>query len=83
MADMNKVIDFCTMANDRRAHGCAVNAVMRADFDIILEDDIADLRHFRMYAFMRCEAEAVRADDSRAVDDAAFADTAVLADRRT
>ena len=54
---------------------------MRADLDVIFEDDVADLRHLRMNAARRREAEAVGADDRVRMEHATFADAAALAHR--
>ena len=82
VTDVHEIVDLRAVADDRRAHRRAVDAVMRADLDIVLEHDVADLRHLRMHAVLRRETETVRADDGRAVDDAALADAAMLAHGR-
>ena len=56
------------------AERAAVNGDVRADFDVVADDDAADLRHLAMHALVLHVTEAVRADDRAGMDAHAAAD---------
>ena len=78
MTDMHEIIDLRALPNDRSPHSSAINAVMSTDLNIILQDNISDLWYLRMHTILRREAEAIRADNRRAVNYAALANMTVL-----
>src|ERR1043166_3281233 len=45
MGDLHEVIDLGTFADDSRTEGAAIDGDIGADFNIIMNDHIANLRH--------------------------------------
>src|SRR6185437_2253611 len=80
MADLDQVVDLAALANDRVANGAAVDGGTGADFDIVLNNDAADLRDLQMAAAAHHEAEAVLPDLAARMDDDAIADQRVADD---
>src|SRR5579872_677638 len=74
VGDLHQIVDFRPLADDRVAIGAAVDRRAGADLDIVLNDDAADLRHFRVAARPHGEAESVLADMDAGMDDDAVAD---------
>jgi hypothetical protein len=72
--DLHQIVYFCAASDDRRAERAAVHRHVRADFHVIADDDIANLRHLPMKTAVEHVAEAVRADDRAGVDADAPAD---------
>ena len=67
---------FVPCADDGGAERAAVNGGVGADLDIVVDDHIADLKHFAMPALVEHVAVTVRADDRAGVDGDAMADLA-------
>ena len=78
MADLHQVVDFRAAADDRGAHGRAVDRHVGADLDVILDDDPADLGDLAMARPVEDVAEAVGPQDGPGVDDDPAADLDVL-----
>ena len=74
VADLHKVIDFRSFADDRVAVGAAVDGRAGADLDVVLNDHAPDLRHFHVALRTEGEAEPVLPDVDAGVDDDAVAD---------
>src|SRR5271166_550233 len=74
VADLNEIVDLRALADHRVAVGAPVDGHARADFDVVLNDDPADLRHLEMPARPQSEAEPVLADVRAGMDDDAVAD---------
>ena len=72
--DLNEVINLRAFADDGRSEGAAIDCHVRADLHVVVDDDVADLRHLAVFAFIEDVAEAVRADDCAGVDTHAVAD---------
>ena len=52
MGYLTEVVYLDTFMDDGRLHGCTVDAGVGADFDIVLDDDIAYLVHFYPVALL-------------------------------
>ena len=50
VSDLHEIIDLGAFADDRVAVGAAINRRVRADFNVVLDDDPADLRNFQVTA---------------------------------
>jgi len=50
VADLDKVIYFAAAANNRRPEGAPINCYVCADFDVVADDNIADLGHLAVKA---------------------------------
>ena len=74
VGDMDQVVDFRALADDGGAERAAVNGGIGADLDIVVDDDVAELKHFPVAALVEHIAEAVRADDRAGVDGDAMAE---------
>ena len=66
--DLHEIINFRALADHRVAQGAPVDGGIGADFDIVLDDHSADLRHFQMARLAHGEAEAVLADGRAGMD---------------
>ena len=71
--DLDQVINFRPFADDCRLECPAINRHVRADFDVVADDDVADLRHLTMRAAIEHVAEAVRANYRSGVNPHALA----------
>ena len=70
MANLNKVVELNTRADDCRVGLSAVNASVCTELDIILYYDITQLRNLSECAIcLGCEAEAVSTNNDTCVDD--------------
>src|SRR5690606_13321802 len=67
VGDLHKVVYFRALANHRAAETRAVEGAVGADLDVVLDDDISDLRDFLVPALDKLVAETVRADDHAGV----------------
>ena len=74
---MNKIIDFRALTDDGRSQRAAINGRVRADFHVVLDDHMADLRHFAMAAFIKNVTVAIRANDRASVNGDALPDLAL------
>ena len=77
MGDLDEVIDFRALANDRVARRATIDRRIGADLHVILDNDATDLRHFQMAAPPRSEAETVLPDRGAGMNDHAIADQSV------
>ena len=71
---MDEVVDLRAFANDGGAERAAVNGGIGADLDVVVDDDIAELKHFPVAALVQHVTEAVRADDGAGMDGDAMAE---------
>src|SRR3982751_6106824 len=78
MGDLHQIVDLGPLTDDRIRHGAAIDGRVRADFDIVLNDNAADLRHTLRAFGAADKAEAVLADPGAAMNDDAVADQRVL-----
>ena len=60
--DLDEIVDFRTVADKRFVETGAVNAGVRAYFDIVLQNDFPRLRNFDVHAVYKLVTEAVRAE---------------------
>ena len=81
MANMDKVIDFGSLADDRTVNGSTVNTSIAADFDIIANDDVPRLKDLGMLSFARDIAKAITADDTASLEDDPVTDDTVFTNR--
>ena len=72
--DLDQIINFRAFADDRVLKGAPVDGRIGADFDVVLDDHPADLRHLQVPAGAHGEAEAVLADAHARMDDDPVAD---------
>ena len=79
--DLDEVIDLRALADNGRPERAAINRHVGAEFHIVANDHVADLRHLAMDAVIEHVAEAVRADDGAGVDAHAIADLGVGIER--
>ena len=79
VADLDQVVEFHAPADDRRVGLGPVDAGVGADFHVVFDDDVAQLRNLVEAACgIGNEAEAVGADHRTRMQDAAAADHAPL-----
>ena len=76
MRDVHQVVNLRALADDGGPEGAAINGGVRADFHVVVNDDVADLKHLAMAALVEHIAVAVRADDRAGVDGNAMPDLA-------
>src|SRR5262245_27201345 len=74
VADLNQVVDFGALADDRRAKCTAVHADVGTDFDVVADDYVPDLRDLTMDAGVLDVAEAIRANYRAGMNADALAD---------
>jgi len=79
--DVNQVIELDSIGYGSDTQGRAIDAAVRADFDIVADVDGADLREFFVMVSSERKAEAVRADDRSGVDDDTSADAHAVIER--
>src|SRR5215471_13050008 len=77
VADLYKVVDLGTLTYHGVAVGAAINRAAGSDFDIILDDDAADLRHLRVSVSARHIAKTVLAETTPWMNDHPVADQAI------
>ena len=75
VADVNEIIDFCALADASFVEGSAVDGRVGSDFDVVFEDETADLRGLLVASCLRVAdvAEAFTAEDGSGLDDDAIA----------
>src|SRR5438067_231322 len=66
--DLHQVIYFRAFSDGGRPEGAAVNGDIGPDFDIVLDYNTADLRHFAMFSLVHNVAKTVRANDGSSMD---------------
>ena len=74
VGDMDEVIDFCTLTNDGGAEGAAIDGRVRANLDVVVDDDVTDLKDFPMAALIEHVTKAVGANNGTGVDGDAMTD---------
>src|SRR5262249_58003253 len=52
VGDVNQIVYLCALGDDRVAEGAAIDGGIGADLDVIADDDIAELKHFAVAAFV-------------------------------
>ncbi len=80
VGDLDQVINFGSFPDAGRSDGTAVNTAVAANFHIILQDYIAQLRNLLKTIFCRLETEAIGANYSVAVHDAVITNHTVVVD---
>src|SRR5215468_1803461 len=86
VADLHQVVDLCTLAYHGIAVSSAIDGASGSNFDIVLDDDAADLRHLRMCVSAERIAKAVLAEptawmNNHPVTHKGMQDRAMWADR--
>ena len=66
--DLDEIIDLRAFADHCRPKGTAINRHVRANLDIIPDDDIADLRNFQVASRLKHITKAIRAEDHPRMD---------------
>jgi hypothetical protein len=77
MRHVDQIINLRALADDGGPERATVNGRIGADLDVVVDDDIADLQHFAVAAFVENITIAVGADDSAGVDADAMTDLAL------
>src|SRR6266478_2213906 len=81
VADLHEIVDLSAFANDRGLEGAAVDGGAGADFHVIADLHMAQLRNFVVTSVVQAVAEAVRANDRVGVNrDAVAQNGAVIKD---
>jgi len=75
---VHKVVDFRSRANHGGAQGAAINRHIRANLDIVVDDDVADLQHLSMPAFVENITVAVGANHRPGVNHHAMTMTVLV-----
>src|SRR5215218_5858082 len=79
--DLHEVIDLRTGADPRLPHRRTIDRRIRANLDVVFDDDIGDLRNLLVRAVGSMgEAEPVAADDGAVLNHAPRADYDAFAD---
>src|SRR5689334_11077115 len=68
MRDLNKVIYFCSFTDDCWAKGAAIDCYVGADFNVILDDYVSDLRHLQVSTGIQHITKSIGANDGSRVD---------------
>jgi hypothetical protein len=68
MADLHEVIDLGALADNRRPKRAAVDGDVGSNFNIIVDDDLADLRDFPLNAGVQDVTKTVAANDRACMD---------------
>src|SRR4029077_6928918 len=80
MTDQDEVVKLGATSDAGFADGCAVNAGVGLNFDVVFQDGRAGLQHFVPSAVLLLgEAEAISADDDAVLQDDAIAEDAEFA----
>ncbi len=83
VGDVHEVVDFRAGANPRFADGRPIDRAVRADLNVVFDDDGGGLGNLEVRAVgLSGEPEAVAADHDAVVKDDAMADDDSLANRR-
>jgi len=78
VADGNQVAHFCTVTDDGIAESAAVDGTVGADFDIVFDENAANLGDFVMNAAVGGIAETILADYGAGMDNDAIANSATV-----
>ena len=65
---MDKVVDLGAVANGGGSQGATIDGGICADFDIVPDKHIADLKHLAMMPLVESVAIAVRTNDGARMD---------------
>jgi hypothetical protein len=74
VSNLDEVVNFGAIANSRRAKRAAIHGDIRADLDVVTNDDISNLWDFAVDALVKHVAEAVRTNHGAGMNADAFAD---------
>src|SRR5215469_16044724 len=74
MGDLDQVVDLGSLANHSRPQCAAVDCDIGADFHIIANNDVANLRDLAMSAIIEDVTKSVRTDHCARVNTNAIAD---------
>src|ERR1043166_1113623 len=80
MSDLNQVVDFCSLSNDRLSKCSSIDRDICSQLDIVLDRDSAKLGDFVMPPLVLDIAESVASDDRPAVNDHSGSDRTPLRD---
>ena len=81
MCNLTKVIDFDTFSNKRRTHCSAVNGAIGTNFNVILNDDISDLRNFLIHpVLIWCITKSVRTNHRTGMNDHVLSNLTICID---
>src|SRR5437899_173973 len=72
--DLHQVVDLRAPADDGGPQRPPVDRDVRPDLHVVVNHDVADLRHFTMNPLMEHVTESIRADDRAGVNGDALAD---------
>ena len=79
MRDLHQIINLHTLLDPGPAKPCAINSCVRADLDIVVDLNDAELRNFLVTAIDHFETKPISSDHSAAVNDYTGANPASLA----
>ena len=74
VADLTKIVDLASFADDSIAHAAAVDGRAGSDFNVVMNDDLANLRNFDVALRAQHVAESVLPDDTAGMDYRSIAD---------
>src|SRR5881409_3765122 len=63
VGDLDEVVDLCAPTDRGRPERAPIDGSVRADLDVVMNDDVPDLRDLAMGAGIEHVTESVRADD--------------------
>src|SRR6266568_2634991 len=72
--DLHQVVDLCAPADDGGPQRPSVDRDVRPDLHIVVNHDVADLRHFATDPLIEDVTESIRADDRAGMNRDALAD---------
>ncbi len=77
VGDLHEIVDFDALANPGGADRRAVNCDTRADFHVVFNDDISDLRNFFLLFRGGHITKTIRSDDAAGMNDDGIPDHAI------
>lgn len=72
--DLNEIIDLCAAPNHGRTERSTIDANVRTDFDIVMNDHVSDLENLAMLALIENVTVAIGTDDRSCVNTDAMTD---------
>src|SRR5256885_4193307 len=72
--DLYEVVDFRPFTDDSRAERAAIDRNIGANFNIVMDNHVADLRYFAVNASVEHISESIRADHGPGMNRHALAD---------
>ena len=82
VGDVDEIVDFRALADPRFADRRSIDRRVRADLDVVFDDDVGELRNLQMLSVrIFREPEPVAADDGAVEHDNAIAELHALANR--